>query len=97
MKNKENVLIYFECINGYVFSKLAMNKLDSTTNLKNVTKNILDNLNYADLLNYIEREKIDIIFFISNNTNTAAKIKKNKSIKVILIDLNDFINNPNKY
>lgn len=71
MNTKDNVLIYFECDNGLIISKLAKNSIFKTTSLKNISKHILDNLDIKDLKEYISNNKIQIVFFI---TNKKAKI-----------------------
>lgn len=97
MKTKENVLIYFECISGVIFSKIGVNKLPLTNKLKHITNNVIDNLSYEQLNQYIHSNNIDIIFYITNNFDNIKKIKSNKSIRIIPIDLNDFIKNPYNY
>lgn len=97
MNLKNNVLIYFECENGLIISKLAKNSLFKTTSLKNVSTNILDNIGLDNLKKYIQENQIQIIFFITNKKDNIKLLRKDKSIRVIYINLNDYLKNPSKY
>lgn len=92
---KTNAMIYFECSNGMIMSKIALSKLDKTTKLKNITNNIQDNLSLNDLKNYVFKNNIQIIFYITNKENKLDLDKKD--LRIIHIDLNHFLAFPDKY
>lgn len=97
MKSNNKVLIYIECVNAIVMSKLAKDRIKETTRLQYLTDLVLVNLDKQKLLKYIKDNHIKTVYVIAPNQNIFNELNNWKTLEVIYIDLQNFINKPQNY